>query len=179
MRYAAPAAALSLALALTASIGQSQQAAADPRAAALLAEGRAAMAAGNTTRATDAFEAALTVEPGYLPILLELGESARRAGLQGKAIGYYRRALAREPANTAALAGEGIAFAEKGAADRAKANLAKLQSLCGARCPETRRLAEAIARGPRAVAQTAQANTLTPPTAGQPPAVTPAPNRPQ
>lgn len=150
MRFAPPAAALSLALAMTASIGLAGDREADPRAAGLIAEGRAALTAGQPERAIDAFESALTVDPAYTPIYLDLAEAARRQGMQGKAIGYYRMALAREPENLAAISGEGEALVEKGAVEKAKRNLAQLQTLCGDGCRETKDLASAIARGPQA-----------------------------
>ena len=149
MRFAPAAAALSLVVAVTASASFGEERAPDPRAAALVAEGRAALNAGQPQRAIDAFEAALTVDPGYTPILLELAESARRDGLQGKAIRYYREALSRDPKNYAAISGEGEALLEKGALEKARQNLARLQSLCGEGCAETRELAAAIAAGPQ------------------------------
>lgn len=148
MRFAAPAAALSLCLAMTASITIAGSAGTpDPRAAALIAQGQAALAAGEPQTATDAFEAALVVDPGYTPIFVDLAEAARQQGLQGKAIRYYREALARDPSNFAAMSGEGAALVEKGALEKAKGNLAKLQSLCGDNCPETVALQSTIARG--------------------------------
>ena len=80
------------------------------------------------------FEAALTVDPAATSILLDLADAARRNGLQGKAISYYREALTRDPDNLAALSGEGAALVEKGAVDKARRNLARLQSMCGAKC---------------------------------------------
>lgn len=149
MRFAPAAVALSLAVALTASVGMGAEREADPRAAALIVEGRAALAAEQPQRAIDAFEAALAVDPGYTPIFLELAQASRAEGLQGKAIHYYRETLARDPGNLAAISGEGEALLEKGAVEKAKANLAKLKSMCGEGCPETRELAASIQRGPR------------------------------
>ena len=77
--------------------------------------------------------------------------------MQGKAIGYYRVALAREPDNLAAISGEGAALAEKGAIEKARKNLARLESLCGDGCFETKQLASAIARGPKQRVLTAEA----------------------
>ncbi|HSF12264.1 MAG TPA: tetratricopeptide repeat protein [Erythrobacter sp.] len=148
MRFAPAAAALSLCLAMSASVlsaGGGDKP--DPRAAALLAQGQAALNAGETQAAIDAFEAALSVDPGYTPIFVALGEAARQSGLQGKAIRYYREALARDPGNFAAISGEGSALLEKGAVEKAKRNLATLQSLCGDTCPETVALQGTIARG--------------------------------
>ena len=125
-------------------------AAPDPRAAALIAQGQAALKAGESQAATDAFEAALAVDPGHTPIFINLAEAARQQGLQGKAIRFYREALERDPGNFAAIAGEGAALVEKGALEKAKRNLAKLQSLCGDACPETVALQGTIARGPSA-----------------------------
>ena len=157
MRFAAPAAALAAVLAVTASMGQSQDHVTDPRAAALVAQGRAAIAAGNSEQAVDAFEAALAVDPAATGIFLDLAEAARLNGLQGKAIRYYRLALEREPDNLAALSGEGAALVEKGAVEKARRNLAKLQSMCGDKCAETERLATAIAKGPQQRVLTAEA----------------------
>jgi tetratricopeptide (TPR) repeat protein len=161
MRFAAPAAALSLCLAMTASISVAgDEAAPDPRAAALVAQGQALLAGGQPDAAIDAFEAALAVDPGYTPIFIDLAEAARQQGLQGKAIRYYRDALARDPGNFAAISGEGAALVEKGALEKAKRNLAKLQSLCGDSCPETVSLQSSIARGvPARLAVESKADT--------------------
>ena len=149
MRYFPAALALSLALAVTGSMGQARMAdPADPRAADLLNNGRIELAHGEVDAATDAFESALVVDPGYAGTLVALGDAARKAGLQGKAIHYYRVALERDPNDVAAIAGEGSAMAEKGALDKARANLVRLEGLCGKGCAETHVLADAIAKGP-------------------------------
>lgn len=158
MRFAPAAAALSLALVMTSSVSVGQERDPDPRAGMLIAEGQAAMRTGDTQAAIDAYEAALAVDPGYTPIFLHLAEAARADELQGKAIRYYREALERDPNNLSAIAGEGEALAEKGAIERARLNLAKVQSLCGDSCPETRELAAAIAAGPHKPVMTAEAS---------------------
>ncbi|MEL6530726.1 MAG: tetratricopeptide repeat protein [Pseudomonadota bacterium] len=150
MRFAPAAAALSLFLATTASVTSAQDREPDARAAALIQQGQASLKAGETQAAIDAFEAALAVDPGYTPIFLELADAARQDGLQGKAIRYYREALNRDPGNFAAISGEGAALVEKGALEKAKRNLARLQSLCGTNCPETLALQTSIAAGPPA-----------------------------
>lgn len=149
MRFAPIAAALSLMLAVQASVGQAEELTPDPRAALLIADGRAALAAGQPQKAIDSFEAALAVDPAYTPIYLELAEAARREGLQGKAIRYYRETLRRDPDNFAAISGEGAALVEKGAIEKARINLSRLEALCGDQCAETKQLASAIARGPQ------------------------------
>jgi tetratricopeptide (TPR) repeat protein len=149
MRFAPAAAALSLLVAVSASVGSAQDNSVDPRAGVLMAQAEAALEAGQPQRAVDALEAAFAIDPRHTPILIALAEAARREGLQGKAIRYYREALTRDPGNYAAISGEGAAMVEKGAIDRAQRNLAQLESLCGSSCPETRTLATAIAQGPK------------------------------
>lgn len=158
MRYAPAAAALSLALALSASVGFAGPRAPAPRAAMLIADGDAALRAGDSQGAVDAFEAALTVDPGYTPTLLRLAEAARANDLQGKAIRYYRKALEREPKNLEAIAGEGVALAEKGALAKAREKLALVEKACGKdACAPAQALSAAIARGPVVRIQTAEA----------------------
>jgi len=148
MRFGPAAAALSLVIAVTASVGHASASPPDPRAEALMAEGQAQLAAGDTQGAIDAFEAALVVDPGYTAIYIALAEAARAEGLQGKAIGYYREARERDPQNLAAISGEGEALVEKGALSAAQENLDILQSMCGDGCAETLQLAAAIEQGP-------------------------------
>jgi tetratricopeptide (TPR) repeat protein len=149
MRYTPAAVALSLLAAISSSVTHSQSPEPlDPRAVSLLAEGRSALAGGNVDGAIDAYESALTVEPSSVAVLLSLAEATRRQGLQGKALHYYRIALTSDPRNLTAIAGEGMALAEKGATEKANRNLARLQTLCGKSCTETETLAAAIAKGP-------------------------------
>ena len=157
MRYTPAAFGLALAVAVTSSVGHGADRAADPRAAALISEGRSELAAGEVQAAVDSFEAALVIDPAYTPIYLDLADAARQSGLQGKAIRYYREALERDPNNLAAITGEGEALLEKGAVEKAKRNLAQLESICGGNCEQTRQLAAALARGPQATVLTAEA----------------------
>ena len=163
MRYTPVALALSLAVAVTSSVGYGAERRPDPRAAALIAEGRSELASGQVQAAIDSFEAALAIDPAHTPSYLDLAEAARQSGLQGKAIHYYREALERDPNNLAAISGEGEALLEKGAIEKARRNLAQLESMCGDQCTETRQLAAAISRGPQPSVLTAEA--LTPSTA--------------
>ena len=80
MRFALPAAALAAIFAVTASVGQSDDHVIDPRAAALVAQGRAALASGQGEQAVDAFEAALTVDPAATAIYLDLAEVSADLG---------------------------------------------------------------------------------------------------
>lgn len=163
MRYTPVAVALSLLAAISSSMSHSQSPEAlDPRAASLLAQGRTALAAGNVDGAIDAYESALTVEPGSVSVLLSLADATRSQGLQGKALHYYRVALTSDPRNLTAIAGEGVALAEKGATEKANLNLARLQTLCGKTCSETQKLAAAIAKGPSPRVVTADATVPKP-----------------
>lgn len=163
MRYMPAAAALSLLALVTGSMGSARVSDnVDPRAQALLAEGREQLGKGNVDSATDSFEAALAADPGHVATYIALAEAARKAGLQGKAIHYYREALERDPNNLAAISGEGGALAEKGALEKARASLARLEGLCGKACGETAALSSAIARGPAPKVVTAEAVTPQP-----------------
>jgi Flp pilus assembly protein TadD len=158
MRYYPAALALSLVAAVTASAAFSAvQQPIDPRAAVLVAQGKAALGGGNVEQAIDAFESALTIAPGDATIYLDLAEATRRQGLQGKALHYYREVLERDPQNVEAISGEGAALVEKGAIEKARRNLARLQGLCGASCGATKSLAAALAQGPAPVIVTAEA----------------------
>lgn len=163
MRYFPAALALSLLGAVTASsLYSAAPVPLNPRAAALVAQGRAALEAGNVDGAFDAFEAALTIQPGNDVIYLALAEAARKQGMQGKALHFYREVLDHDPQNVAAISGEGAALVEKGAIEKARRNLARLEGLCGKSCAETEQLAAAIARGPAPRIVTADAVTPEP-----------------
>lgn len=163
MRYYPAAIALSLLAAVTASAGFSAAPEAlDPRASVLLAQGRSALSAGNVDKAIDSFESALAIQPGSPAIYLNLAEATRRQGLQGKALHYYREVLVRDPQNLAAISGEGAALVEKGAVEKARRNLARLEGMCGRTCDPSRTLAAAIAKGPTQVVVTAEAITPEP-----------------
>lgn len=149
MRYAPAAIALSLLVAVTASVGRAGDVApADPRVDALLSAGRAQLDAGNSESAVGVFESALALDPGHIGTYLALGDAERAMGMPGKAIHYYREALSRDPNNLAAISGEGSAFADTGAVDRARGNLARLEGLCGTSCGAAKSLSAVIARGP-------------------------------
>lgn len=149
MRYYSAALALSLLAGLSASVGHSAPSrAVDPRVGALLVQGQNELDAGRIDSAIDAYETALTIQPGDVMVLLELAQANRRNGMQGKALHFYRLALTNEPQNVIAIAGEGVALVEKGAVDRARRNLTRLKGLCGDNCEATQTLAAAIAKGP-------------------------------
>lgn len=159
MRYTPAALALALLVAVTSSTGYTAPPAPlDQRAGSLVAQGRAALAAGDADGALDSFEAALAIQPGHVAIVLNLAEAARKHGMPGKALHYYRKALIIDPNNQYALAGEGEALVEKGAMEKARSSLARLQQLCGnSTCGPVRQLAAAIERGPAVQVVSAEA----------------------
>ena len=102
-------------------------------------------AAGQLDEATGFFETALLADPRNANAYIGLAQIAQAQSLPGKAVGLFREALELEPDNRTALAGQGVALVERGALERARQNLARLQTLCGnARCDEAARLTVAI-----------------------------------
>ena len=93
--------------------------------------------------------------------------------LPGKAIRLYSDALRLEPNDVNALASQGEAYVQRGAVDRARQNLQRVQSLCANPCPQAQQLASVIQRGPPAEVLAAQR-----PEQGAPPATTPPAPRP-
>ena len=158
MRYSSVTAAIGLTLLTlsTSLAGQRPDDQIDPRSVALLERGKAAKAAGNLAGATDLIETALVVDPRNRPAFTALAEVARTQNLPGKAIRLYREALILEPNDVAALKGQGEAMVQKGAVEKARENLAKIQKLCARACPESATLAAVIAKGPPVVSATAQ-----------------------
>lgn len=154
MRYTsvAVAAALTLLTVATAVEGQRAEDAVDARSLALLAKGRALQAAGNLDAATDTLETAVAVDPRNRQAFIVLAQVAQTRGLPGKAIRLYREALSLDPNDVAALRGQGEALVAKGAVARAKENLARIRTVCGARaCPEVAALSASITKGPPVV----------------------------
>lgn len=158
MRYLAVTAAIGLTLlsVSTSLRGQRPDDQIDPRSLALLEKGKAARAAGNLTGANDLIETALAVDPRNRQAFVVLAEIARAQNLPGKAIRLYREVLVLEPNDVAALKGQGEAMVQKGAVEKAKENLAKINTLCAKTCPESTTLAAVIAKGPPVVSATAQ-----------------------
>ncbi|AJP74394.1 hypothetical protein TS85_09140 [Sphingomonas hengshuiensis] len=166
MRFTAVSAAIALlALSMSTSLmAQRPDDQIDPKSLALLAQGRAAQAAGNIDGAEDALESALAVDPRNRAAFVVLAEISRGRGLPGKAIRLYHEALALDPNDLSALRGQGEAMVAKGAIVKAKENLTRLQTLCKTGCAEATALAASIAKGPPVTA--AQAEPA--PTAGAP-----------
>lgn len=73
-----------------------------------------------------------------------LGYSYRNLGDFKRAGQYYARALKLDPKHTGALEYQGILFVKTGDFDAAKANLAKIEAICGTSCENYQDLAKAI-----------------------------------
>lgn len=136
----------------------------DPRSLALLHQGDALRAAGNFKGAEDMLESALAIDPRNRGAYVALARVAQDQGLPGKAVRFYRGALALDPNDLTALAGQGEAMVQKGAVERARVNLTRINKLCKkAACPQATALNAAIAKGPPVEVAAAQANTKVPP----------------
>lgn len=144
-------------------IGQRPDNQVDARSASLLAQGQAALKAGKLADAEDTLETALAVDPRNRGAYITLGHVALAQNLPGKAIRFYRDALQLDPNDLNALAGQGEAMVQKGAVERARVNLARINQLCKGNCPPALALNTAIAKGPPVEVMTAQATTKVPP----------------
>ncbi len=111
-----------------------------------LGPARAAIAQGNWQGAANLLQPIVQAEPRNADALNLMGYVLRRSGNLGQAGSYYEAALAADPGHLGALEYQGELFLLQGNAAGAQANLATLQSLCGA-CEEERELAAAIAAG--------------------------------
>jgi len=141
----------------------------DPRSAVLVEQAQQLTAAGRHDEAIDSLETALAVDPRNRAAYIALGRVAQAQRLPGKAIGFYADALRLEPNDVNALGGQGEAYVQRGAVERARANLARLRTLCGQPCPQAQQLAGAIDRGPPAEVLSAQRPEQAPPAQPQPP----------
>ena len=145
---------LLLAFALTASAvsvandARAQQAPIDPVSAALVADGRGALEAGDLVAADNAFETALVADPRNVAAYVAMAEVAIAQNLYGQAIRQTRKGLNIDPTDRAALAVQGEAFAALGAEERARDNAQKLVRICGEDCAERADILAALERGP-------------------------------
>jgi Tfp pilus assembly protein PilF len=164
MRLTPPALALAALLATVSSVshGQRPDNQIDARSVALMRAAQTDMTAGRLTEANDGLESALAVDPRNRQAFVLLAEVARKQGLPGKAVRFYREALLIEPNDVIALAGQGEALVAKGALVKARENLARVKTLCVGSCPEQVKLAAAIDRGNTGPAMSAQSVTPKP-----------------
>lgn len=128
----------------------------DPRSTTLTQQGMALVGQGRWLEAMDQFETALAVDARNRQAYIGLARAAQGEKLPGKAVKFYYEALQLEPNDIEALTGQGEALVQRGAVERAKANLARLRTLCKGDCPQVQTLAAAIAKGPPAEVLAAQ-----------------------
>ncbi len=126
----------------------------NPAATRWLSAGDAALTAKRPASAIDAFEAALAVDPKNAAGFIGIAKAYEAEGLPGRAIRYYREALALQPNDLDALAGQGTALVARGATTRARVNLDRIKTLCKGECPAAQRLETALAAPPPVIAPT-------------------------
>jgi cytochrome c-type biogenesis protein CcmH/NrfG len=164
MRFSPAAIALSLVLATVSSVSYSQSADVEikQRSVEYMNLGEKAQKSGNFELATDLYETALAVDPRNGSAFIALAQIARVQGLPGKAIRFYREALILDPNNLDALAGQGEALVQRGAVEKAKLNLSRIETLCRTKCAQNEKLAGVITKSEKAPVMSAAAVTPKP-----------------
>jgi len=109
----------------------------------LYEQGRALALAGRYAEALGALEAVRNQNDSM--VLTMIGYAKRKSGSFDEGMAYYQRALAIDPKNVNTREYLGEAYAEKGRMDLAKAELTKVEALCGKECEQYQDLAKAIA----------------------------------
>lgn len=172
MRFSPAALALSLVMATVSSVSYSQSADIEikQRSVEYMNLGEKAQKSGNFELATDLYETALAVDPRNGSAFIALAQIARVQGLPGKAIRFYREALILDPNNLDALAGQGEALVQRGAVEKAKLNLSRIESLCRTRCSQNDQLANVITKSERTPVMSAAAVTPKPKVGDEKPA---------
>ena len=150
-------AAIALATMASAGHGQKPDDQIAPRSLELTEQARTLQASARYSEAIDLLESALAVDPRNRQAYVGLARVAQSQKLPGKAIRFYSEALKLEPNDVNALTGQGEAYVQRGAVERAKQNLERLKSLCANPCPQATTLSAVIAKGPPAEVMTAQA----------------------
>ena len=107
---------------------------------------RAAVDGENFQTAHDLLSQITAADPGNADAWNLLGFSSRKLGKMKSAAFAYKNALQINPKHLGELEYQGEMFLMLGELDKAQANLAKLQDLCGA-CEEAQDLAKAITKG--------------------------------
>lgn len=147
MRFSPLVVSLSLFLATVSSVGYSQNQDDQVSAHAQVFMDKAALAAKaeQWDEAIGLYETALALHPRNSKAYIALAEIATQQNLPGKAITLYKEVLEISPNNQTALIQQGQLFAQKGAIERAQANLTRLKILCGVDCANNQNLKIAIA----------------------------------
>ena len=146
MRFSPAVIALSLVFATVSSAGFGQSADIEikQRSVEYMQMGEAAQKRGELDLAADLYETSLAVDPRNGSAFIALAQIARVQQLPGKAIRLYREALILNPNNLDALAGQGEALIQRGALEKARVNLSRIETLCRSSCSQNDRLASAI-----------------------------------
>ena len=111
----------------------------------LQAAGDAALAKGQAAGAIDSYEAAAAADPRNARAFVGMAHGYEALGLPGKAVKFYREALALDPNDLGALEGQGKALVARGAMARANLNLVRIRTLCKTDCSAAKRLEVAMA----------------------------------
>jgi Flp pilus assembly protein TadD len=109
-----------------------------------LKQARADIAAKSWTAAIKKLSLIVEADPNSADAYNLLGYSFRNAGNAKRAMQAYNNALKLNPKHTGALEYQGVLFVKLGDLDKANANLAKLEAICGTSCEEYEDLAKAI-----------------------------------
>ena len=159
MRLTPIALSIAIALATMASAGHGQKPDDQiaPASVALTEQARTLLAGARYQEAIDLLETALAVDPRNRQAYIGLARVAQSQKLPGKAVRLYGEALKLEPNDVNALAGQGEAFVQRGAVERARKNLERVKSLCASPCSQATNLTATIAKGPPPEVLTAQA----------------------
>jgi tetratricopeptide (TPR) repeat protein len=130
----------------------------------LAARAQSALAQNKTTDALDLYESAVAADPKNAAAYVGLGRAYEAAGLQGKALRYYRLALDINPNDINALEAQVAGMMAKGAPSKAQVPLDRLRKLCPKGCAALTRADAAFAK----VAQKTSANNRVVPRAAIP-----------
>ncbi|MGE4431579.1 MAG: tetratricopeptide repeat protein [Sphingobium sp.] len=157
MRFTPATLAMAAVLTMVSSVGISQRpdSQISPLSLEWATKGNAARTRGDLAGANDAYETALAVDPRNRGAFIALGDIARQQDLQGKAVRYYKGALALDPADMTALAGTVNALVERGALANARETLSRMKTLCRTDCGTIAKLDTLIENKAIAQAQTA------------------------
>jgi tetratricopeptide (TPR) repeat protein len=112
----------------------------------LYEQGRALALAGRYAEALGALTAVRNQNDSM--VLTMIGYAKRKSGSFDEGMAYYQRALSIDPKNVNTREYLGEAYVEKGRMDLAKAELVKVEALCGTECEQYQDLAKAIAGQP-------------------------------
>ena len=109
-----------------------------------MGDARALIAAKKWAAAVDALQQIVAADAGNADAYNLLGYSYRNLGKYDLAGRAYTRALKLNPQHTGALEYQGVLFIKLGETDKARANLAKIKTICGTDCEAYKDLAEAL-----------------------------------